>query len=247
MKICFWAYKGGTGRSLLLANIGIDLASRGFNVGLVDLDMEAPGLHIIFGFNDEEIRKRGHLVDLLTMKSVINLNQYIVDINGSLKIKGNIYLLPTVNDVRLDDITWDHKLVMFMKDIFDSFIKFYQLNYLLIDTKTGFSPQSSLGKAFSDLMIVTMRPNRQNLLGVSNALRGFTIDQTKHYLVCSEVPDSKEAKKTIKKIEQVLQKKFTAIIPYDESLALEEKFLVMEKPESNVSRAYKNLTDQIVS
>src|SRR5262249_2024442 len=41
----FYSYKGGTGRSMALANVGWILASAGKRVLLIDWDFEAPGLH----------------------------------------------------------------------------------------------------------------------------------------------------------------------------------------------------------
>src|SRR5215471_19284981 len=44
----FYSYKGGVGRSMALANIGVVLASEGHRVLLVDWDLEAPGLEMYF-------------------------------------------------------------------------------------------------------------------------------------------------------------------------------------------------------
>ena len=46
--ITFYSYKGGTGRSMALANVSYLLASWGYKVLLVDWDLEAPGLHNFF-------------------------------------------------------------------------------------------------------------------------------------------------------------------------------------------------------
>lgn len=43
--ITFYSYKGGTGRSMALANIAWILAAAGRRVLTVDWDLEAPGLH----------------------------------------------------------------------------------------------------------------------------------------------------------------------------------------------------------
>jgi cellulose biosynthesis protein BcsQ len=43
--ITFYSYKGGTGRSMLLANVAWILASKGKRVLAIDWDLEAPGLH----------------------------------------------------------------------------------------------------------------------------------------------------------------------------------------------------------
>jgi cellulose biosynthesis protein BcsQ len=44
MIVTFYSYKGGTGRSLALANVAVLLASQGHRVLAVDFDLEAPGL-----------------------------------------------------------------------------------------------------------------------------------------------------------------------------------------------------------
>lgn len=46
--ITFYSYKGGTGRSMALANIAWLLASNGLRVLVIDWDLEAPGLHRYF-------------------------------------------------------------------------------------------------------------------------------------------------------------------------------------------------------
>jgi CobQ/CobB/MinD/ParA nucleotide binding domain len=43
--VTFYSYKGGVGRSLLVANCALYLAQLGFRVVALDLDLEAPGLH----------------------------------------------------------------------------------------------------------------------------------------------------------------------------------------------------------
>ncbi|MFI6644152.1 FxSxx-COOH system tetratricopeptide repeat protein [Streptomyces sp. NPDC050504] len=46
--ITFYSYKGGTGRTMALANVAWILASNGHRVLTVDWDLEAPGLHRFF-------------------------------------------------------------------------------------------------------------------------------------------------------------------------------------------------------
>ncbi len=42
--ITFYSFKGGVGRTMALANVGLELARTGRRVLLVDFDLEAPGL-----------------------------------------------------------------------------------------------------------------------------------------------------------------------------------------------------------
>jgi len=67
--ITFYSYKGGTGRSMLLANVGWQLASAGKRVLLVDWDLEAPGLHRYFKpflGEDVELREQPGVLEWVT-------------------------------------------------------------------------------------------------------------------------------------------------------------------------------------
>src|SRR4051812_14702108 len=46
--ITFYSYKGGTGRTMAVANVAWILAGNGFRVLVVDWDLESPGLHRYF-------------------------------------------------------------------------------------------------------------------------------------------------------------------------------------------------------
>lgn len=65
--ITFYSYKGGVGRSLLVANTAKYLSTLGKSVFALDLDLEAPGLHYKFQLqNDSPISQGGRgVVDLL--------------------------------------------------------------------------------------------------------------------------------------------------------------------------------------
>ena len=46
--ITFYSYKGGTGRTMAMANVAWIIASSGKRVLVVDWDLESPGLHKFF-------------------------------------------------------------------------------------------------------------------------------------------------------------------------------------------------------
>jgi Mrp family chromosome partitioning ATPase len=65
--ITFYSYKGGTGRSMALANIAWVLAAAGRRVLAIDWDLEAPGLHRYFRpfLIDDELTATEGLMDLV--------------------------------------------------------------------------------------------------------------------------------------------------------------------------------------
>jgi MinD-like ATPase involved in chromosome partitioning or flagellar assembly len=65
--ITFYSYKGGTGRSMAVANTAWILASNGLRVLAVDWDLEAPGLHRYFHpfLPDKDLQLYRGIVDLV--------------------------------------------------------------------------------------------------------------------------------------------------------------------------------------
>jgi hypothetical protein len=65
--ITFYSYKGGTGRSMALANVAWILASAGKRVLIVDWDLEAPGLNKYFVpfLADPDLSRSDGIIDLV--------------------------------------------------------------------------------------------------------------------------------------------------------------------------------------
>jgi len=70
--ITFYSYKGGTGRSMALANIAVLLAQWNYKVLIADWDLDAPGLeHFFYKIHEENIFEK-FTFSALEKKSVIN-------------------------------------------------------------------------------------------------------------------------------------------------------------------------------
>jgi cellulose biosynthesis protein BcsQ/tetratricopeptide (TPR) repeat protein len=67
--VTFYSYKGGTGRTMAMANIAGLLARQGKKVLVVDFDLEAPGLWRYFSQFHDGLEKRPGLIDLLLVAS----------------------------------------------------------------------------------------------------------------------------------------------------------------------------------
>lgn len=65
--VTFYSYKGGTGRTMALANTAWLLAANGYRVLAIDWDLESPGLHRYFHpfLKDKELRSSEGIFDLI--------------------------------------------------------------------------------------------------------------------------------------------------------------------------------------
>src|SRR5579862_6945798 len=64
--VTFYSFKGGTGRTMALANLAWILAANGKRVLVADWDLESPGLHRFFKpFLDPSMTERPGIIDFI--------------------------------------------------------------------------------------------------------------------------------------------------------------------------------------
>src|ERR1700683_646139 len=65
--VTFYSFKGGTGRTMALANVAWILAANGKRVLVADWDLESPGLHRFFHpfLPEQEVRDASGVIDLI--------------------------------------------------------------------------------------------------------------------------------------------------------------------------------------
>ena len=51
------SFRGGTGKSNVTANVATMVALHGKRVGIVDTDIQSPGIHILFGLDDRQVTR----------------------------------------------------------------------------------------------------------------------------------------------------------------------------------------------
>src|SRR5947209_5408567 len=51
------SYRGGTGKSNTTANLAATVAQAGRRVGIVDTDIQSPGIHVLFGLDESKINR----------------------------------------------------------------------------------------------------------------------------------------------------------------------------------------------
>src|ERR1051325_9490843 len=100
--ITFYSYKGGVGRTLLLANVAKYLSRFGQKVFAIDFDLEAPGLHYKFGLSNsaDSSISRG-LVDYIHSYSnegikPLSIRDFVVEVENA-KGTGSIHLMQAGN------------------------------------------------------------------------------------------------------------------------------------------------------
>jgi len=247
MRIAFYSYKGGTGRTMLLANIAVYLANIGKRVGCIDLDLEAPGIKQVFEFDNVE--PNFSLIPLIENQNLSAVEKAVLKFPADKRKKKFIYVLPTLSmSEELDKIVFDQDTYDTIDGIMSKFEKTYNLDYLLIDSRSGFSSLASIVLAKSDRIIIVFRPDLQNLEGVKNLIQILDINNKSYSLIPSLIPRHKKEGSFLKRAEKYLECKnnWLGVIHYDPDIAIEGVLSIMHYPKKKISREYGEVASKII-
>lgn len=166
------SFRGGTGKSNTTANLTALIAQTGKRVGVIDTDIQSPGIHVLFNLDEERMDKS--LNDYLWGRCGIEEAAY--DCTPTLKMgggevavmSGGMYLIPS--SIKAGDIArvlregYDVNL---LTDGFREISKRLELDYLLIDTHPGLNEETLLSITLSDTLLIIMRPDQQDFQGTA--------------------------------------------------------------------------------
>lgn len=183
--ISFYSYKGGTGRTLLVANIAIYAARLGKTVVMVDLDLEAPGLPYKFDTNPS---LRPGVVDWLSAPDrpdVADLAESI-DIHEPFNAGGQLWLIaagraPSMDYLKqvrsLQSTAFDDyggKALVGLLDLRDAIAQQFTPDLLLLDARTGISNTNAITtRVLADDVVTLTLKTPEQLEGTREVLRSL--------------------------------------------------------------------------
>jgi Mrp family chromosome partitioning ATPase len=119
-KVVVLSGKGGVGKSTVAVNVAVALASQGFTVGLLDIDLHGPSVPLMLGLEDAQpANHEGALVPL--------------EFATNLKVMSIGFLLPS----RSEPVIWRGPLKHSLIKQFLSDVEWGQLDYLIVDAPPG--------------------------------------------------------------------------------------------------------------
>ena len=166
------SFRGGTGKSNTTANAAAQVAMRGNRVGVVDTDIQSPGIHVLFNMGEEEITTT--LNDYLWGKCEIvdaayDVSSKLTHVDGTVEeMDGKLYLVPSsIKPGEIAKVLREGYDVGLLNDGFHDLIEDLELDYLFIDTHPGLNEETLLSIAISDVLIIILRPDKQDFQGTA--------------------------------------------------------------------------------
>ena len=242
------SFRGGTGKSNTTANLAALLAMDGGRVGVVDTDIASPGIHVLFNFDESEMKHS--LNDYLWGKCTIQEAAH--DVTGHLggEVKGQIFLIPSsIKAGEIARILREGYDVGLLNDGFREVVQQLGLDYLLIDTHPGLNEETLLSIAISDALVVIMRPDSQDYQGTAVTVDvARKLDVPKMIMLVNKVPQSFDLEDVKARVEQTYNVPVAAVLPHsDEMMILASSgIFTLRFPDHPITKGLRNVVAEII-
>jgi MinD-like ATPase involved in chromosome partitioning or flagellar assembly len=209
------SFRGGTGKSNTTANIATLLAADGLRVGVLDADVQSPGIHVLFGLKGHELTDT--LNDYLAGNVSIARTAHRVLAD---RVSGELYLIPS--SIRTDEIV--HVLregydVRLLTVAIRELIEELNLDVLFIDTHPGLNEETLFSLAISTSVVIVMRPDQQDYEGTGvtvEVARSLEVPQIA--MIVNKTPGDLDPAQIRAQVEATYGEHVSAVLPHSDRM-----------------------------
>jgi MinD-like ATPase involved in chromosome partitioning or flagellar assembly len=217
---------------------------------VIDLDLEGPGLHVIFGISDGEIRAT--INDVL--QGPVPIRDAVLDLSSRLGIESGCLLFCPAGH-RLEEIL---KIVdtgfnfSRFKAVLSNLATEYQLDYLLIDSHPGIEKDTIVSMAVCDVVVLLSRVDHQDMFG--SGVMNEVASQLKKpvVLILNMIPNSvgeKESKKIGEKIAGLFNLQVLTALPFNSDVFenLSRGVFVLDHQKDPLTKRFTELAENMIA
>lgn len=253
--ISIHSFRGGTGKSNIVANLAALYAQQGRRVGVIDTDIQSPGIHVLFGQRGDQIQ---HAInDYLWGNCEVTQTAHDVTADleqsaaGETKIAGRVFLIPS--SIKTGEITRVLKEgydVQLLTQGFRSLNKDLDLDILLIDTHPGLNEETLLSIVIADTLGIVLRPDQQDYEGTGVTVQvARQLEVPNLQLIVNKVPAVFDLAEVKAKVERAYDCPAAVILPQsDDVQALASGgIFALRYPEHPLTGLFQELAGRLVS
>jgi len=242
------SFRGGTGKSNTTANLAAVLAAQGRRVGVVDTDIQSPGIHVILGL---DVGAADHaLNDYLFGRCAIADCAYDVTARVDPTLPGKIFLIPSsTNPGEISRVLKDGYNTNQLALGFRSIIETLDLDLLLIDTHPGLNEETLLSIVVSHAVVIVFRPDQQDYEGTGITVQvARQLGAPRMLLVVNKVPTGLE-EVVRQRVEEAYDCPIAAVIPHDDDLMRmgSEAPFVVRYPDHPLVALFEKLAAEVMA
>lgn len=166
------SHKGGTGKTLVAANLAAIYAKNGHNVCLLDFDLRAPSQHILF-----KTTPKYWLNDFL--EGICDIRSAITDLSEKYGSKGKFFVgfanpsSKAIREMMIKDRRWEMEALKRMIKAKDMLYDDLKVDYLIFDTSPGIYYSSINAIACSDVVLLVMKMDEFDIEGTQELISGI--------------------------------------------------------------------------
>ena len=266
----FYSFKGGVGRTMALANVGVELAQTGRRVLLVDFDLEAPGLDTFDCLKGSEgtLGVVDFVNKYLANGEVPDVREFVDTCDGIGKDGGELMLMPAATR-SLDysqsfriidwmDLYEHHNGFLLFEDLKAQWNEFLRLDYVLIDSRTGHTDIAGIcTRQLPDSVVLVFIPNEQNLDGLKKVVGDIESEEGREiglHFVASNLPEFHDEDQVLEKLLEPFCDEIESfdgepliVHRYNSVALLNQVVFTKERPKARLSKEYRQLADEIVA
>lgn len=237
------SFRGGTGKSNTVANLAALLAMGGQRVGVIDTDIQSPGIHVLFGVSGESIDHS--LNDYLWGRCTINQTAHDVTERLGSGCSGRLFLIPSsIQTGEIVNVLREGYDVNLLTKGFRSLITDLALDVLFIDTHPGLNEETLFALAISHTLIIVMRPDQQDYEGTGVTIQvARSLDVPRLLLMVNKIPSAFAADDVQERVTQTYSCEVAAALPHVEemmTLASSDIFVV-RYPDHHLTALYERV------
>jgi len=199
--LAFHSYKGGTGKTTLIANLAALYAMNGMNICLLDFDLYAPSLGMYFRKKPTTYLNALLRGELDQRDGSLDASSLITDVSSELGLKGKLLLgFSSSNKEDIGEIEFQHDQKWQLKAIkrFQSFknqlFHEHEIDCLLLDTSPGIRYWSINALAMANMLFLIMKTSDMDVEGtkkMANDIYDVLVryGRSKYFIILNKVPD----------------------------------------------------------
>ena len=244
------SFRGGTGKSNTTANLAVLLARTGKRVGVIDTDIQSPGIHVVFQFDQSRIKHS--LNDYLWNRCRIEETAHDITEHciGSSDGPARLFLIPSsLSSGEIARILREGYDVGLLNDGIQDLVERLELDYLLIDTHPGVNEETLLSIAISDLLILILRPDSQDFQGTAVTVElARRLDVPELLIVVNKVPDGVDAELVRLQVEEGYNADVAVLLPLNNEMSRlgSGGIFTNRFPQHPFTKGIQHLVDRIV-
>ena len=243
--ISLHSFRGGTGKSNTAASLAVLLARRGHRVGVVDADIQSPGIHVLFGLRGDDLGVS--LNDYLWGKVAITETARPVWSGDG---RGAVFLIPaSMKTNEIVQVLRQGYDIRRLTEAFRELAKELELDEVLIDTHPGLNEETLFSLAISSAVALVLRPDQQDYEGTGVAVEvARSLEVPRLLLIVNKAPPDLDPAVLTEQLEKNLRCKVAAVIPHsDEMMRLGSSEVFANRyPEHPITKSLDSALSQLL-